>query len=275
MVPSENNGKMVSPDATPSNTVRTSPSTAGDGNGYGFGHPQDDHHQKDGRQALLVALEAEGGRRRYSRARRHLASFYGAWVGVTATTRRRRRIMSLNPRVVLAAIGTAAMLKQTGTGSRQKSDRGKGRSPRIMTASTAVLVAGGGLLYLWRKGQRGSEGVFDAGIQSTGGVESTLVVEETVAVVEAPESGLTSQGMSGGNGQESVFDMSGDEVERSETIADAGSTGPSKPPAGHAGGSPDVIASPEAVVDPDATPDPIVSPEPALPQRTDDGDSDK
>ncbi len=62
MVPSENNGKMVSPDATPSNTVRTSPSTAGDGNGYGFGHPQDDHHQKDGRQALLVALEAEGGK---------------------------------------------------------------------------------------------------------------------------------------------------------------------------------------------------------------------
>jgi len=182
--------------------------------------------------------------------------------------------MPLNPKTILAAIGTAAVLKQKGNDAERKSDRGRGRNPRAITASTAVLVAGGGLLYLWRKGQRGSQGVFDAGAQPATGVDSTLVVEETVVVVEEPESGLTPEAM-GGNGQEAVSEMSDDEAGRSEPMAGAGPTGPSEQPAGHAGGAPDVIASPEAVVDPGATPDPIVSPEPALPQQTGDSESDQ
>ncbi|MDQ3784617.1 MAG: hypothetical protein M3360_07055 [Actinomycetota bacterium] len=182
--------------------------------------------------------------------------------------------MPLNPRAVLAVVGTAAMLKQAeGDFGKQKSARGRGRSPRTVTASTAVLVAGGGLYYLWRKGRRGSQGVFDAGVQPAMDVESTLVVEETV-VVEEPDLGPTPEEMSG-NGQEAVFDMSPDGAAPSETNANADPSEGSEHPGGHSGGVPDVIASPEAVVDPEATPDPIVAPEPALPQQTGPGDSDQ
>ncbi|MDQ3766510.1 MAG: hypothetical protein M3346_04095 [Actinomycetota bacterium] len=182
--------------------------------------------------------------------------------------------MPVNPRAILTVIGTAAMLKQRGDGAGGKSARRWERNPRIITASTAVLVAGGGLYYLWRNGQRRAQGVLDAGAQSAVGVESTVVVEETVVVVEEPGSGPAPEAMSG-NGQEAVYGESPTEAGAPEPIANADSVEGSEHPGGHPGGVSDVIASPEAVVDPEATPDPIVSPEPALPQQTDDSDSDQ
>lgn len=183
--------------------------------------------------------------------------------------------MPVNPRAVLAVIGTAAMLKQRGDGAGDgKGARRSQRSPRIITASTALLVAGGGLYYLWRNGQRRAQEVLDAGVQPGMGVEPAVVVEETVVVVEEPGSGLAPEAMSG-NGQEAVFDVPPIEAGAAEPISYGDSVEGSEHPGGHAGGVSDVIASPEAVVDPEATPDPIVSPEPALPQQTGDSDSDQ
>ena len=180
--------------------------------------------------------------------------------------------MPVNRRAVLAVIGTATMLKQARDGERSKGTRGGRRSPRIMAASTAILVAGGGF-YLFQKGRRNSENAFDTLASPAIGDEPSVTVEESLIVVE--ESGSEAVPVvTSGNGQDAVIEVSLDEAGESQSSG-AADVGASERPEGHAGGVSDVIASPEAVVDPSAAPDPIVSPEPALPQQTGDGDVDK
>lgn len=183
--------------------------------------------------------------------------------------------MRVNPRAVLALLGTAAMTKQSKDAKgRQKARAKEGRPPLL--ASSAVVLAAGGLFYLWRRGRRTSQNLLDGGRQSPGGVESTVVIEETVEVLEEPASGVTPEAASA-NGQEAAHGTFSDESGASNPDVDAhpGDSQVRPRSEGHPGGASDVIASPEAVVDPGATPDPIVSPEPALPRKTGDTESEK
>ena len=181
--------------------------------------------------------------------------------------------MRVNPKAILALVGAEAILKQTrGVGG--KKTPASERGPRLLAASTAVLAAGG-LLYLWRRGQRSSQAAFEAGAQLSGGDGTVGTVEETVVVVEESESEPAPETMRA-NGQEAAPPSAAGGFGTSEPEA---STAPDESPPTtsqpevSAGGASDVIASPEAVVDPDAAPDPIVSPEPALPRETGGPDS--
>lgn len=175
--------------------------------------------------------------------------------------------MRMNPRSVLALAGTAALLKQNKDAKGGRTVRGAGRKDRAIAASAAVIAAGG-LYVLFRRGQRSAQAGFDGGAQPATGVESTVVFEERVTVIEEPAPGLTSA-VTSGNGGELAPQASDESEDSGSATSDPGSSQLGAPrPEGHPGGASDVIASPEAVVDPGATPDPIVSPEPALPRQT-------
>lgn len=175
--------------------------------------------------------------------------------------------MRVNARAVTALLGSAAVLKQKSDSAGQKSTRGRASGARIVTASSAALVAGCGLFYLFRKGQRRSQAAFDSGVSTSMDVETPVVVEEL-------DGGLTAPAASG-NGQEAAFDRSFDDAVNPEAGANADPEVGSESTGGRLGGASGVIASPEAVVDPGATPDPIVSPDPALPRKTGVDDSEE
>lgn len=175
--------------------------------------------------------------------------------------------MRVNPRSVLAIAGSAVLLKQNKDARGGRTARGAGVKERTIAASVAVLGAGG-LYVLFRRGQRSAQASFDGGAQPSTEVESTVVFEERVSVIEEPGPGLTS-GVTSGNGRDLTPRTSGESEGSSGATSGPGSSEVTTPHReGHPGGVPEVIASPEAVVDPGATPDPIVSPEPALPRQT-------
>lgn len=179
-----------------------------------------------------------------------------------------------NPRSVLAIAGTAALLKQNKDTKEGRTARSVGGKERTIAASAAVLAAGG-LYVLFRRGQRSAQAGFEGDAQPATGVETTVVFEERVSVIEEPGPRLT-PGVTSGNGRNLTLDTSGESEGSGDAISDPFSSSVTTPrPEGHPGGASDVIASPEAVVDPGATPDPIVSPEPALPRHTGGTQSDE
>ena len=176
--------------------------------------------------------------------------------------------MRVNARGVLGLLGSAAILKQKsdGAGALKKRIRGRPTGARIVTASSAVLAAGCGLFYLFRRGQRRSQAAFGSGLSTSMEVEAPVVAEEL-------DAGLTPPAASG-NGQEAAFDRPPDDAGSPEAGANADPAAGSEGTGAHRGGDSGIIASPEAVVDPGAAPEPIVSPEPALPQQTGVDDSE-